>query len=195
MPLRTEARVAPPEGAAESRRDFGEILAHALAERAAGRGSLPVLLGVDGPDLATLRDRWAPGLALPDLTEAAPAPLPEQQAVITLILWRAGRADATARALARIIARRALEPRHLWEDLGLSNRPALTALIARHLPGLAAANGQKMRWKKFLYRQVCLDDGLSLCLSPVCDDCPEWALCFAPEEAATPAAPATAAHP
>ncbi len=186
MPPRTEARVAPPEGAAESRRDFGEILAHALAERAAGRGSLPALLGVDGPDLAALRDLWAPGLALPDLTEAAPAPLPEQQAVITLILWRAGRADATARALARIIARRALEPRHLWEDLGLSNRPALTALIARHLPGLAAANGQKMRWKKFLYRQVCLDDGLSLCLSPVCDDCPEWALCFAP---------ATAAHP
>ncbi|MCB6178324.1 nitrogen fixation protein NifQ [Rhodobacter sp. Har01] len=172
---------AAEDTAALSRRDFGDILAHALAERAAGKGSLPALLGLDGPGIAALRDAWAPGLALPDLTEVAPPPLPEQEAVVTLILWRAGRSDATARALAAIIARRALEPRHLWEDLGLCDRPALTALIARHLPGLAAANTRNMRWKKFLYRQVCLDDGLSLCLSPICDDCPEWASCFAPE--------------
>ncbi|KQB15457.1 nitrogen fixation protein NifQ [Rhodobacter capsulatus] len=160
---------------------FGFILAHGLRECAAGRGPLTARLGLSGADLAALRDRFAPGLDLPDLDLPRPVAGPDQQAIETLILWRAGVATPEARWLAAILARRAMETRHLWEDLGLPSRPALSAMIAQFLPGLAAANSRNMRWKKFFYRQICSDAAFSLCLSPSCDDCDERAACFAPD--------------
>lgn len=74
-----------------------------------------------------------------------------------------------------------METRHLWEDLGLPSRPALTALMGRHFPRAVALNDRNMRWKKFFYRQICADAAFSLCLSPSCDDCPERRDCFAPD--------------
>ena len=171
--------LAPDEVAPDD--DFGHILAHALAERAAGLGPLTERLGLSGADLAALRDRWAPDVPLPDLHLPAPTPGPEVQAIHTLILWRAGAATPEARWLAAILARRSQETRHLWEDLGLPSRPRLTQMIARFLPGLAAANARNMRWKKFFCRQICSDAAFSLCLSPTCDDCDERAACFAPD--------------
>jgi len=161
--------------------EFAFILAHAAAETAAGLGPLTERLGLSGADIAALRDRFAPGLALPDLDLPRPACPPDQQAIETLILWRAGVASPEARWLAAILARRSMETRHLWEDLGLPSRPALSAMIGHFLPGLAAANSRNMRWKKFFYRQICSDAAFSLCLSPSCDDCDERASCFAPD--------------
>ena len=160
---------------------IGFILAHGLRERASGLGPLPSRLGLSGADLAALRDRFAPGLDLPDLDLPRPEAGPDQQAIETLILWRAGVATPEARWLAAILARRSMETRHLWEDLGLPSRPWLSAMIAQYLPGLAAANARNMRWKKFFYRQICSDAAFSLCLSPSCDDCDERAVCFAPD--------------
>lgn len=159
--------------------DMACILDRALAEREAGLGPLTERLGLSGADLAALRDTWAPGAALPDLDLPAPDRPADQQAIATLILWRARTTSPEVRWLAQILARRAMEGRHLWEDLGLVSRDALTGLIARHLPGLKAANAQNMRWKKFFYRQICSDTGFALCLSPTCDDCDERADCFA----------------
>lgn len=158
--------------------DFCCILDHALAEREAGLGPLTERLGLAGAEIAELRDRWLPLTPLPDLGRSAPARSADQQAIATLILMRAGKSSADVHALANILARRAMEPRHLWEDLGLGSRAALSDLIARHLPGLAAANTQNMRWKKFFYRQICTDAAFSLCLSPSCNECAERALCF-----------------
>lgn len=161
--------------------DFACILDRGLAERAAGLGPLTERVGLSGAELTALRDRWFPGVDLPDLDLPAPDLPPDQEAIAKLVLWRGGRADAEARWLAKILARRSMETSHLWEDLGLPARPALSALIRRHLPGLAAANTQNMRWKKFFYRQICSDAAFSLCLSPSCNDCEERADCFAPE--------------
>ena len=161
--------------------EFGFLLAHALRERRAGLGPLIERLGLSGADLAALRDRFAPGMDLPDLDLPRPAAGPDQQAIETLILWRAGVATPEAHWLAAILARRAMENRHLWEDLGLPSRPALSAMIRHFLPGLAAANAQNMRWKKFFYRQICADAAFALCLSPSCAECDERAACFAPE--------------
>lgn len=87
-----------------------------------------------------------------------------------------------APALAQIIAARAAHPGHLWIAMGLFERPQLSAAIGRHLPALLAANDKKMRWKKFLFKQVCEFNGGKMCKSPVCGDCSDYALCFAPEE-------------
>jgi nitrogen fixation protein NifQ len=84
--------------------------------------------------------------------------------------------------LARIIAARAAHPGHLWVAMGLLERPDLTAAIRRHLPALAAANCNNMRWKRFLFKQVCDLNGGLMCKSPVCGDCSDYSLCFAPEE-------------
>jgi len=87
-----------------------------------------------------------------------------------------------ALALAQIIAARAACPGHLWVAMGLFERPQLSAAIGRHLPALLAANDKKMRWKKYLFKQVCEFNGGKMCKSPVCGDCSDYALCFAPEE-------------
>ncbi|MBB4286866.1 nitrogen fixation protein NifQ [Roseospira goensis] len=87
-----------------------------------------------------------------------------------------------ARWLARIIARRSLGDRHLWEDLGLGARADLSRLMARHFGPLSERN-QGMRWKKFFYRSLCEQEGVLLCKAPNCEVCEDYALCFAPEEA------------
>ncbi|SEA72392.1 nitrogen fixation protein NifQ [Desulfuromusa kysingii] len=84
--------------------------------------------------------------------------------------------------LAHIIAARAAQPGHLWIAMGLFERPQLTAAIRRHLPTLAQANNQGMRWKRYLFKQVCEANGGLLCKSPNCQDCSEYELCFAPQE-------------
>jgi nitrogen fixation protein NifQ len=87
-----------------------------------------------------------------------------------------------ALVLARVIAARAAHPGHLWVAMGFFERPELSAAIRRHLPALAAANHQNMRWKRFLFKQVCVLNGGLMCKSPVCGDCSDYSICFAPEE-------------
>lgn len=157
------------------------IITHALAERASGQGPLTERLGLSGDALRALRDTWLPEMDLPDLDLPAPELPSDQDAITTLILWRAGRIAPEVHWLASILARRAMEQRHLFEDLGLPSRARLTGLISRHLPGLQVANSQNMRWKKFFYRQICSESAFSLCLSPSCDACEERVDCFAPE--------------
>lgn len=185
MRLSTESLSGPPVGLLAARMvtvsDMACIVDHALAEREEGRGPLTERLGLSGAALSRLRDTWLPGTALPDLDLPAPECPADQQAIATLILWRAAGVEDEARWLAAILARRAMEQRHLWQDLGLPSRTTLSGLIARHLPGLHAANRQNMRWKKFFYRQICSEAAFSLCLSPSCDACEERADCFAPE--------------
>ena len=84
--------------------------------------------------------------------------------------------------LARMIAARAAHPGHLWVAMGLFARPELSAAIGRHLPSLLAANHKKMRWKRYLFKQVCEMNGGLMCKSPVCGNCSDYVLCFAPED-------------
>ena len=87
-----------------------------------------------------------------------------------------------ARWLAQIIAARAAQPGHLWVSMGLFERSKLTAAIRRHLPTLAQANNQGMRWKRYLFKQVCDANGGTLCKSPNCKDCSDYDLCFAQQQ-------------
>lgn len=83
--------------------------------------------------------------------------------------------------LTNIVARRALSPNHLWQDLGLRNRRELSWLMSRHFEPLAARNGQDMKWKKFLYRTICRDHSFSLCVAPSCSECEDFDGCFGDE--------------
>ncbi len=84
--------------------------------------------------------------------------------------------------LARVIAARTALPGHLWVAMGLTARPQLTAAIRRHLPSLARANHRNMRWKRYLYKQVCDLNGGVMCKAPNCGVCSDYNLCFAEED-------------
>ncbi len=160
--------------------DLACILDHALSERDRTGQGLPALLGLPASELKALASAWFPGVWLPDLAGRPGEGSAAEQDIATLLVWRAGTATPETRWLAAIIARRSQEPRHLWEDLGLPNRAALNTLMERHFPQLSAARPEGMRWKKFLYRQICSDPGHTICPAPTCDACAERADCFVP---------------
>ena len=71
---------------------------------------------------------------------------------------------------------------HLWQDLGLWSRQELSALIAYNFPPLASANHRDMKWKKFLYKQLCEEEGIYVCRAPSCDVCVDYPRCFGSED-------------
>lgn len=94
---------------------------------------------------------------------------------------RAGRLEDEEAWLAAIIARRSLGPNHLWQDLGLGNRNELNVLLSRHFPALVHRNHGDMKWKKFIYRQLCERDGMLICKAPNCAVCCDFHACFGGE--------------
>lgn len=84
--------------------------------------------------------------------------------------------------LVKVLAARAALPGHLWVAMGLFERPQLSAAIRRHLPKLFAANDKNMRWKRFFFKQVCDMNGGTLCKTPNCGECSDYALCFAGDD-------------
>lgn len=96
-------------------------------------------------------------------------------------LLRCHALTAEGRILAGMIARRAMEADHLWQDLGLANRGELSRLLGRHFPVLAAGNVSNMKWKKYFYRSLCEAEGFVLCSSPSCRACSDFEACFGDE--------------
>ena len=84
--------------------------------------------------------------------------------------------------LLHIIPRRCQAGDHMWRSIGLFSRQELTETLMRYFGPLASKNVDNMKWKKFLYRQMCESDGFLVCKSPVCVVCPDYADCFGPEE-------------
>lgn len=70
---------------------------------------------------------------------------------------------------------------HLWEDMGMPNRDALSQLIKRHFPTLYFKNTGNLRWKKFFYKLLCDRARVPLCKAPSCGVCCDYLQCFGPE--------------
>ncbi|MDH0681137.1 MULTISPECIES: nitrogen fixation protein NifQ [Achromobacter] len=77
-----------------------------------------------------------------------------------------------------ILAHACLRPDHLWRDLGLSGREDVTALLARHYPGLVCRNVDNLRWKKFLAYSAREHAGLPVAAAPGCSDCEDNGFCY-----------------
>lgn len=82
------------------------------------------------------------------------------------------------REMVTVLASACLGSQHLWRDLGMPERPRLTALFRDYFPSLHASNNKNMRWKRFLYRQLCENGGDYVCRSPSCEECASYAECF-----------------
>ncbi|HIJ61503.1 MAG TPA: nitrogen fixation protein NifQ [Rhodospirillaceae bacterium] len=161
------------------------LFACCLALVAAESRPLTVSLGLSPHALRCLLERYFPhaaGLAA-DLAADGDEPLAPEEPDLRAYLQEHGSRGAVEETwLAHIIARRALESNHLWQDLGLVGRADLSVLMARHFAPLATANWMDMKWKKFFYRELCKRDGLVACKAPVCDICEDFLECFGGEQ-------------
>lgn len=158
-------------------------LSVALEEVRRGAATLGEATGLDAATLRALLAARFPRLGaglLPPMATVAPAAEIEEEMLRDLLIEHG--ATPLAPTLARLIARRAMRPDHLWQDLGLFDRAELGRLLARHFPTLAAANTGNMRWKKFFYRRLCEAEGFSLCSAPSCSVCADFASCFGAED-------------
>jgi nitrogen fixation protein NifQ len=102
--------------------------------------------------------------------------------LLQLLLDHRAAADEHHRNIAHLVASACMGGNHLWQDLGLPGRKALSELLARHFPSLAAKNTGDMKWKKFFYKQLCEREGINACRSPSCAVCCDYAKCFGAEE-------------
>ena len=117
----------------------------------------------------------------------APAPdrMDEVQDLMALLLDHGDPAagpHGQLHAVAERVALACLGDRHLWQDLHFGSRAELSALMARWFPALVARNRHDMKWKKFLYKQLCEREEIFVCKSPSCAACSDFAKCFGPEE-------------
>lgn len=163
-----------------------DALARMLVSQLVGQGSLPVGLGLSPDAYAALKARHFPGAFLPPLHRPPPvwdARLLEEKGELIALLadHRAGR-DRSEAWMSVIVATGCMANDHLWQDLGLWSRRDLSELMARNFPTLAAKNDRDMKWKKFLYKQLCEREGVYLCRAPSCAVCCDYAKCFGPEE-------------
>lgn len=163
-----------------------DALARMLASQLEGDGALPPGLGLPPDAYAALLERHFPGAVVPPIRRPPPAwdarLIEEKDELIALLdAHRAGR-DVSETWMSVIVATGCMANDHLWQDLGLWSRQDLSALMARNFPPLAARNDRDMKWKKFLYKQLCEREGVYLCRAPSCAVCCDYAKCFGREE-------------
>ncbi len=160
------------------------VLASILAVAAMEDGAMAARAGLAAADLVSLMAQWFPvagGSGIAWFTQDKDTDDEEVAMVRDLLLAHRSSEDDIGRWLAAMIARRAMEPNHLWEDLGLRDRSELTRLLSRHFAPIAARNTKNMRWKRFFYRALCESDGFVMCTTPVCTECRDFDLCFGDE--------------
>ncbi|MBW2476456.1 MAG: nitrogen fixation protein NifQ [Deltaproteobacteria bacterium] len=177
----------PEQVSEDDRHVFACALAAALQEA----GDIACSLGLEHDEIEAIMQTFFPKVPLATLQTNAladkPAAPPRNSEVLSLLQSHIpNEARSTERRIAvwltYILTARAAVPGHLWIAMGLFKRAQLTAAIHRHLPSLAHANHENMRWKRYLYKQVCDLNGGLMCKAPNCGVCSDYALCFAEED-------------
>ncbi len=162
-----------------------EWLACMLASWCAGKGVLPDYLGLAPEQFSQLQNLFFPGVSLPTLAPSGStldySRMLEKDDLINLLKHYA-QADAENDWLIAIIVAGCLGSDHLWQDLGLWSRQQLSAMLHHNFPELAAKNNKDMKWKKFLYKQLCEEEGIYVCRAPSCEVCIDYPKCFGPED-------------
>lgn len=160
------------------------VLAQLLASWSSGGTALPIFLGLGQDGFNRLIRNHFPGAEFraPTSLRLDPERLEEIDDLRRLMYEsRAGHCDSEA-TMAKIVAIACMGMDHLWQDLGLWSRTELSELMQRNFPALAARNSRDMKWKKFLYKQLCEQEGIYVCRAPSCDVCADFNVCFGPED-------------
>ena len=157
------------------------VVAISLADSQISGRSLSETLGLDRSGMARLADAFFPHakpVLLERMTDAPVIWAAEEEILLDLLSRMSTARTGYQLVLAAIITRRCQCPNHLWQDLGLRDRSELSRLMQRHFAPLKARNAFDMKWKKFLYKTICRDEGYGLCTSPTCGECDDYQHCF-----------------
>ncbi len=161
-----------------------EAFAQMISSQIGGAGALPPGLGLEEKDFSALLARHFPGVELV-VRNAGKTDDPralERDDVLSLLLEYRACQDSSEQWMAEIVTAACMASDHLWQDLGLWSRDPLSKLMTQNFPALAAKNVHDMKWKKFLYKQLCEKEGINACRAPSCEYCVDYLKCFGPEE-------------
>ncbi len=163
-----------------------ELLARMLASWQVGAGVLPNYLGLSASEFARLLAHHFPRyprqhIVQPNRRLDAQCS-DEMNDLHTLLLRNRSGNSATEIWLADILIAGCLGNDHLWQDLGLWQRADLSQLMHDHFAPLAQRNCNDMKWKKFLYKQLCETEGVYTCRAPSCAVCVDYHHCFGAEQ-------------
>lgn len=168
------------------------FFAQMLASQYSGTGYLPRTLGLSEKAFQTLLNRHFPRCHLPPSLYDRPLDInriPELDDLRQLL--KAGVTPLNndnafdlaeeQQWLIEIVLHACMGNDHLWQDLGLWSRQALSQLLQQNFEPLAARNTQNMKWKKFFYKQLCSQEGIYVCRAPSCQVCSDYHNCFGEE--------------
>jgi nitrogen fixation protein NifQ len=162
------------------------VLACMIASWQAGTGAMPDWLGLPPAAFRCLLDHHFPGFPMDALAARAGAiessRLEETDELMRLMLLDRTGLSPSEVWMAQVVAAGCMGADHLWQDLGLWSRADLSALMVRNFPPLAARNVKDMKWKRFLYKQLCETEGIYTCRAPSCEVCSDYRACFGPED-------------
>ncbi|WPL17561.1 NifQ [Thiorhodovibrio winogradskyi] len=180
----------------DSREFFHQLMRHAaghgndhayacmIASRCGGQGALPDWLGLEPAAFGCLMRWHFPGLELGGAVATgarlAADRMDEVADLVRILLMDKAGESPSEVWMAHMVAAGCCGDDHLWQDLGLLDRAELTALMQRNFPALAARNIKDMKWKRFLYKQLCESEGIYSCRAPSCGQCVDYHACFSP---------------
>jgi nitrogen fixation protein NifQ len=161
-----------------------ELFAQMISSQIGGAGALPPGLGLDAKEFSKLLSVHFPKFELVVRhTEGTHDPRAlERDDVLGLLLDHRAHGNLSEQWMAEIVTAACMANDHLWQDLGLWSRDHLSRLMQQNFPSLAAKNVHDMKWKKFIYKQLCEKEGINACRSPSCEYCADYLNCFGPEE-------------
>jgi nitrogen fixation protein NifQ len=161
-----------------------ELLAQMITSQIGGMGALPPGLGLSEKDFTELLECHFPRIELVIRNvEVVDDPRAlERDDVLGLLLEHRAHRYMSEQWMAEIVTTACMANDHLWQDLGLWSREYLSRLMKQNFPSLAAKNVHDMKWKKFLYKQLCEKEGINACRAPSCEVCTDYLKCFGPEE-------------
>lgn len=161
-----------------------EIFAQMIASQTEGIGALPPCLGLEEKDFSALLTTHFPGvqLVVRCAAEDDDSRAPERDDVLALLLEHRAHRNKSEEWMAEIVTNACMANDHLWQDLGLWSREHLSRLMKQNFPALAAKNVHDMKWKKFIYKQLCEKEDIRICRAPSCEVCADYLNCFGPEE-------------
>ena len=161
------------------------LFAQILASWQVGDGALPATLGLTNLQFQQLLAHYFPNYScqsFPEKKELDFSRMTEKQELEKFLRRFATEQNDEIEWLILIIVAACLGKNHLWQDLGLFSRDDLTALLKYNFPEMAAQNIHDMKWKKFIYKQLCETEGIYVCRSPSCEYCKDYLNCFGDED-------------
>jgi nitrogen fixation protein NifQ len=163
-----------------------ETLARMLASWTCGIGAMPDWLGLTEDAFYRMMGRHFPSFDISELDNPQkPLDLQrmdEVEDLRNLLLQSCPDKQESRLWMVDILIAGCLGSDHLWQDLGLWERADLSRLMQENFGPLAQRNTRDMKWKKFLYKQLCEAEGIYTCRSPSCEVCVDYDVCFGPED-------------